>query len=164
VGIPPPMMKHMFELFHSRRGIAGTGLGLAVAKKIVGRSTRDDLGEERRRAKAPASRFRLPVFHMNAADRRTRTDRRGRVHRVMRIDIMLTGENRMPTSDLQSPKRIWTAADLRRLPRDQRDAVLAAAAALAEADYKTDPQLTAFDRVRRGDFHGDSSGTANQPR
>lgn len=34
-GVPPPMMKHMFELFHSTKGNRGTGLGLAVAKKIV---------------------------------------------------------------------------------------------------------------------------------
>jgi signal transduction histidine kinase/pSer/pThr/pTyr-binding forkhead associated (FHA) protein len=34
-GIAPPMMKHMFELFHSTKGNRGTGLGLAVAKKIV---------------------------------------------------------------------------------------------------------------------------------
>ncbi len=35
VGIAPSMMKHMFELFHSTKGNRGTGLGLAVAKKIV---------------------------------------------------------------------------------------------------------------------------------
>jgi two-component system, NtrC family, sensor kinase len=35
VGIPPAMMPHMFELFHSTKGNRGTGLGLAVAKKIV---------------------------------------------------------------------------------------------------------------------------------
>ena len=35
IGIPPAMMKHMFELFHSTKGNRGTGLGLAVAKKIV---------------------------------------------------------------------------------------------------------------------------------
>jgi two-component system NtrC family sensor kinase len=35
MGIPPSMMKHMFELFHSTKGNRGTGLGLAVAKKIV---------------------------------------------------------------------------------------------------------------------------------
>jgi two-component system NtrC family sensor kinase len=29
------MMKHMFELFHSTKGNRGTGLGLAVARKIV---------------------------------------------------------------------------------------------------------------------------------
>jgi signal transduction histidine kinase/pSer/pThr/pTyr-binding forkhead associated (FHA) protein len=35
IGIPPGMMKHMFELFHSTKGNRGTGLGLAVARKIV---------------------------------------------------------------------------------------------------------------------------------
>lgn len=35
IGIPPSMMSHMFELFHSTKGNRGTGLGLAVAKKIV---------------------------------------------------------------------------------------------------------------------------------
>jgi two-component system, NtrC family, sensor kinase len=34
-GIAPSMMKHVFELFHSTKGNRGTGLGLAVAKKIV---------------------------------------------------------------------------------------------------------------------------------
>jgi len=34
-GIPPSMMNHMFELFHSTKGNRGTGIGLAVAKKIV---------------------------------------------------------------------------------------------------------------------------------
>jgi signal transduction histidine kinase len=34
-GIPAAMMPHMFELFHSTKGNRGTGLGLAVAKKIV---------------------------------------------------------------------------------------------------------------------------------
>jgi signal transduction histidine kinase len=35
VGVAPSMMSHMFELFHSTNGNRGTGLGLAVAKKIV---------------------------------------------------------------------------------------------------------------------------------
>ncbi|MDP9172967.1 MAG: ATP-binding protein [Planctomycetota bacterium] len=35
VGVAPSMMSHMFELFHSTKGNRGTGLGLAVAKKIV---------------------------------------------------------------------------------------------------------------------------------
>lgn len=34
-GIEPSMMKHLFELFHSTKGNRGTGLGLAVTKKIV---------------------------------------------------------------------------------------------------------------------------------
>ena len=36
VGIEPAMMKHLFQLFHSTKGNRGTGLGLAVARKIVG--------------------------------------------------------------------------------------------------------------------------------
>ena len=34
-GIPPTMAAHLFELFHSTKGNRGTGLGLAVARKIV---------------------------------------------------------------------------------------------------------------------------------
>ena len=34
-GIPQSMMPHMFELFHSTKGNRGTGIGLAVSKKIV---------------------------------------------------------------------------------------------------------------------------------
>jgi signal transduction histidine kinase len=34
-GIPPSMMGHLFELFHSTKGNRGTGIGLAVTKKIV---------------------------------------------------------------------------------------------------------------------------------
>ncbi|HVT90347.1 MAG TPA: ATP-binding protein [Tepidisphaeraceae bacterium] len=34
-GIAPSMMKHLFELFHSTKGNRGTGLGLAVTKKII---------------------------------------------------------------------------------------------------------------------------------
>ena len=36
-------------------------------------------------------------------------------------------------------------SDLRKLPREQRDAILAAAAALAEKDYREDKDLTGFD-------------------
>jgi signal transduction histidine kinase len=34
-GMSPQMLKHAFELFHSTKGNRGTGLGLAVSKKIV---------------------------------------------------------------------------------------------------------------------------------
>lgn len=34
-GITPSMMNHLFELFHSTKGNRGTGLGLAVTKKII---------------------------------------------------------------------------------------------------------------------------------
>ena len=35
VGIEPSMQQHLFQLFHSTKGNRGTGLGLAVVKKIV---------------------------------------------------------------------------------------------------------------------------------
>jgi hypothetical protein len=38
----------------------------------------------------------------------------------------------------------WTASELRKLPAAQRDAILAAAAALAGAEYRNDPALTAL--------------------
>ena len=51
----------------------------------------------------------------------------------------------------------WTATDLRKLPSDQRDAILAAAAALAEDLYRNDPQLTDFEAFGEEDLHGEST-------
>jgi signal transduction histidine kinase len=67
VGVEPTMMKHMFELFHSTKGNRGTGLGLAVAKKIVDEhegeiSVRSTPGE------GTTFTVRLPVSHENLAD------------------------------------------------------------------------------------------------
>jgi hypothetical protein len=53
----------------------------------------------------------------------------------------------------------WTAAELRRLPSEQRDAILAEAAALAEAEYRNNPELTAFEAFGKDDLYGDSSST-----
>ena len=63
----------------------------------------------------------------------------------------------MATEQLNPTPHRWTAAELRKLPAAQRDAILAAAAALAEADYRDDPALTAFEAFGEGDLHGDSS-------
>jgi hypothetical protein len=52
---------------------------------------------------------------------------------------------RMSEPHLTNPGRRWTAAELLRLPPDKRDAILRAAAELAEPDYRNDPELTAFD-------------------
>ncbi|MEX1027044.1 MAG: hypothetical protein WD049_03415 [Candidatus Paceibacterota bacterium] len=52
----------------------------------------------------------------------------------------------------------WTAAELRKLPADQRDAILAAAAALAEDLYRNDPQLTDFEAFDEEDLYGESTG------
>jgi signal transduction histidine kinase len=67
IGIAPPMMKHMFELFHSTKGNRGTGLGLAVAKKIVdeheGSITVKSAPNE-----GTSFTIRLPVYHARAGD------------------------------------------------------------------------------------------------
>jgi acyl-CoA reductase-like NAD-dependent aldehyde dehydrogenase len=53
----------------------------------------------------------------------------------------------------------WTAAELRRLPAEERDAILEAAAARAEAEYRNNPELTAFEAFGKEDLHGESSDT-----
>lgn len=53
----------------------------------------------------------------------------------------------------------WTAAELRKLPPAQRDAILEAAAVMAEQDYRNDPKLTAFEAFGPDDLHGESSST-----
>ena len=55
------------------------------------------------------------------------------------------------------PPKTLTASELRRLPAAQRDAILAAAAAKAEAEYRTNPELTSFEAFGRDDLHGESS-------
>ena len=52
-----------------------------------------------------------------------------------------------------------TATELRKLPPKQRDAILEAAAALAERDYHDNVELTAFDAFGKDDLHGDSSSS-----
>jgi len=64
-----------------------------------------------------------------------------------------------PSVDLT---RHWTAAELRRLPADQRDAILAAAAAEAAQEYRNDATLTAFEAFGEGDLYVNSSDA--QPR
>jgi hypothetical protein len=65
----------------------------------------------------------------------------------------------MATQEAALAKKHWTAAELRRLPPDERDAILEAAAALAEAEYRTNPELTAFAAFGPNDLHGESSNT-----
>jgi hypothetical protein len=63
----------------------------------------------------------------------------------------------MTTTTLQPPLRNWTAAELRRLPPDRRDALLADAAARAVSDYECDRSLTDFEAFGEADLHGDSA-------
>jgi acyl-CoA reductase-like NAD-dependent aldehyde dehydrogenase len=53
--------------------------------------------------------------------------------------------------------KVWTAAELRTLPPEQRDAILEAAAALAEEEYRTNHDLTAFEAYGKDDLYGDSA-------
>jgi hypothetical protein len=53
----------------------------------------------------------------------------------------------MPSAPPLGAARL-TPAELRKMPREERQAVLAAAAAMAEEDYRTDKELTGFDAFR----------------
>ena len=55
--------------------------------------------------------------------------------------------------------RQWSAIELRQLPALERDAVLSAAAALAEREYRDESALTVFEAFGEKDLHGDSSDT-----
>jgi acyl-CoA reductase-like NAD-dependent aldehyde dehydrogenase len=57
----------------------------------------------------------------------------------------------------EPPTRRWTAAELRKLPARERDAILRAAAALAEQEYCHDAELTAFEAFGKDDLHGESA-------
>ncbi len=67
VGIPDAMMKHMFELFHSTKGNRGTGLGLAVSKKIV-EEHEGSISVRSKQGEGTTFTVRLPVWHENLND------------------------------------------------------------------------------------------------
>ena len=56
-------------------------------------------------------------------------------------------------------KKTWTATELRKLPAAERDAIMEAAAALAEEEYRNNPELTAFEAFGKDDLYGESSST-----
>jgi hypothetical protein len=56
-----------------------------------------------------------------------------------------------------SPHDVWTARELRKLPPNERDAILAVAAAQAENDYRTNTTLTDFEAFGEDDLHGQST-------
>jgi hypothetical protein len=60
-----------------------------------------------------------------------------------------------PTTTSGTGKR-WKARELRKLPPDQLDAILEAAAIQAETEYRTDRELTAFEAFGKDDLYGDS--------
>ncbi len=67
-------------------------------------------------------------------------------------------EKNVTTTTATTCKR-WTAAELRRLPAHEREVVLQAVAELAEAEYRTNPELTAFEAFGKDDLHADRAST-----
>jgi acyl-CoA reductase-like NAD-dependent aldehyde dehydrogenase len=63
----------------------------------------------------------------------------------------------MQTDNLVSLTQRLTAVELRKLPAERRDAIMEAAAALAEDEYHANAELSAFDAFGKDDLHGDSS-------
>ncbi|MDB5324271.1 MAG: putative two-component system sensor histidine kinase [Phycisphaerales bacterium] len=61
------MGKHMFELFHSTRGNRGTGIGLAVAKKVA-EEHEGSISVQSRAREGTTFTIRLPVEHETFAD------------------------------------------------------------------------------------------------
>ena len=68
----------------------------------------------------------------------------------------------MTTRDVSTPQRRWTVDELRRLPAEQCDAILAAAAERAAAEYENNPELTAFEAFGENDLYGHSSNSVTE--
>jgi signal transduction histidine kinase len=66
-GIQPSMMPHLFELFHSTKGNRGTGLGLAVAKKIVDEHE-GSITVKSAPGEGTTFTLRFPVYHAKLSD------------------------------------------------------------------------------------------------
>lgn len=64
----------------------------------------------------------------------------------------------MITTQPVAPASRLTARELRKLPSAERDAILKSAAALAEQEYRTNRELTAFEAFGEDDLHGHSAG------
>ncbi len=66
-GIPPNLMNHLFELFHSTKGNRGTGIGLAVTKKIV-EEHEGSISVKSTPGEGSVFTVKLPIYHENLAD------------------------------------------------------------------------------------------------
>ena len=67
VGIAPSMMRHMFELFHSTKGNRGTGLGLAVTRKIIEEHD-GSIAVKSAPGEGATFTFRIPVYRGDLND------------------------------------------------------------------------------------------------
>jgi two-component system NtrC family sensor kinase len=66
-GITGPMMGHLFELFHSTKGNRGTGIGLAVTKKIV-EEHEGSISVKSTPDEGTTFTVRLPAYHETLTD------------------------------------------------------------------------------------------------
>ena len=66
-GIAPSMKPHLFQIFHSTKGNRGTGLGLAVAKKIVDEH-QGRISATSKPGEGTTFTIKLPGYHINAED------------------------------------------------------------------------------------------------
>ncbi len=60
------------------------------------------------------------------------------------------------TLDDRGPRHHFTARELMRMPREERNRILEVAAAEAEVEYRTNPELTAFEALSGEDFFDES--------
>ena len=68
----------------------------------------------------------------------------------------------MSTPATSTPPKGHSPRELRRLPPAERDAILADAATKAEAEYRTNRDLTAFEAFGTDDLHGESANTQSR--
>jgi hypothetical protein len=64
---------------------------------------------------------------------------------------------RLSTKGEPIPATRLTTAELRKLPREQRQSILARAAELAEDDYRSDKELTGFEAFSEEELDDDQS-------
>lgn len=63
----------------------------------------------------------------------------------------------MDAERLSPAEKVWTAEELRRLPPERRNAILASAAELVEELYRKPSGLTDFEAFGPDDLHGECS-------
>ena len=68
----------------------------------------------------------------------------------------------MAAKNSAATKRNWRADEMRKLPPYEREAILEAAAAALEEEYRTNRSLTDFEAFGPQDLHGDSSNGCRQ--
>ena len=61
------------------------------------------------------------------------------------------------TRSIVNPGQRLSVSELRKLPLEERNAILEAQAALAEPIYRHDPRVTDFEAFGENDLHGESS-------